>query len=56
MVMLVGMGAVETETSAEIGTMVDAGIATEVGSAITVKVAVFVLLALKCQPSIYWKG
>ena len=54
--MLVGVRAVGTGTSAEIGTMVDVGIATEVGPRMTVEVAVFVLLALRCQPSIYWKG
>jgi hypothetical protein len=53
--MLVGVGAVGTQTFAEIGTMVDAGIATEVGSGMTVEVAVFALLALRYQPSIYWK-
>jgi hypothetical protein len=54
--MLVGVGAVGTGTSAEIGTMIDAGIATEVGSWVTVEVAVFASLALTYQPSIYWKG
>jgi hypothetical protein len=51
--MLGGVGAGRTETSAEIGTIVDSGIATEVGSGMTLEVAVFALLALRYQPLIY---
>lgn len=40
------MGGVGTETFYEIGTMVDAGMVTEVGSGVTVEAAVVVLLAL----------